>query len=131
MKAEKNIKPTESELEILSVLWNLKQGTVRAVHDIISKNKECGYTTTLKLMQIMHEKKLVSRDDSKKSHVYKPAVTKEKTQGQFLSNLISHLFSGSGSQLVLQTLGNHQPNTEELKQIEDLIKEIKREREKQ
>ena len=78
MSATKYIKPTESELEILQVLWVKGLASVREVHEELSKTKEAGYTTTLKLMQIMNEKGLVKRDDSVKTHIYQPAVTKEK-----------------------------------------------------
>lgn len=78
MIKNKLLKPTESELEILTILWNKKSATVREVHEELLKNKDAGYTTTLKLMQIMFEKTLVTRDDSNKTHIYKPAVTKRK-----------------------------------------------------
>ncbi len=76
----KSIKPTESELEILQVLWQKGQATVREVHEVLTQTKEVGYTTTLKLMQIMHEKGLVLRDDSSRTHIYKAAYNKEHTQ---------------------------------------------------
>src|SRR6195952_2984111 len=98
----KNVKPTESELEILQVLWNEKAATVRTVHEELSKTKDSGYTTTLKLMQIMFEKGLVTRDDSNKTHIYTPAVTREKTQKQFVNKMIDSLFAGSSTNLVLQ-----------------------------
>ena len=82
--ATKYIKPTESELEILKILWNKESATVREVHAELSKTKESGYTTTLKLMQIMFEKGLVKRDDSNKTHIYEPAISKQRTQKQFL-----------------------------------------------
>ena len=72
----KYIKPTDSELEILQVLWNRGLASVREVHEELSKSKDAGYTTTLKLMQIMHEKGLVKRDDSVKTHIYQPAVSR-------------------------------------------------------
>jgi len=125
MKSNKYIKPTESELEILCVLWNLQKATVRMVHEELTRQKSCGYTTTLKLMQIMHEKKLVVRDESSKSHIYAPAVSKEQTQTNLVNNMIQNLFSGSGSQLVLQALGNHQPSKEEIDKIEDLLSAYK------
>src|SRR3954469_15640744 len=112
----KNTKPTESELEILQVLWNEQSATVREVHEELTKTKEAGYTTTLKLMQIMFEKGLVTRDDSNKTHIYKPAVTKEKTQKQFMNKMIDSLFSGSSAELVLQALGN-KTSAEELDKI--------------
>jgi predicted transcriptional regulator len=125
MLKEKALKPTESELEILSVLWDLKKASVRMVHEKLSEHKDSGYTTTLKLMQIMHEKKLVTRDDSSKSHIYEPAVSKENTQNQFLHRMIDNLFSGSSTELVLQALGHQNASQEELLKIEALIKTLK------
>lgn len=122
----KNTKPTESELEILQVLWNEQSATVRTVHEELLKNKETGYTTTLKLMQIMFEKKLVTRDDSSKTHIYQPAVTREKTQQQFLNKMINTLFAGSSSDLVLQALGEHNASEAELDKIQQLINQLKR-----
>ena len=84
MSTIKYIKPTESELEILQVLWDRGLASVREVHEELSKTKDAGYTTTLKLMQIMHEKGLVKRDDSIKTHIYQPAVSREKTQKHLL-----------------------------------------------
>ncbi len=118
-------KPTESELEILQVLWSKKEATVREVHKDILLHKEAGYTTTLKLMQIMFEKGLLTRDSSSKTHIYQPAVTKEKTQNLFLNRMIDSLFSGSPAQLVMQALGNHRASKEELEEISNYLKSIK------
>ena len=104
--ASKYVKPTESELEILQILWLKGLATVREVHEELAKFKDVGYTTTLKLMQIMHEKGLVKRDESMRTHVYQPAVNKEKTQKHLLTKMIDSLFGGSSTQLVLQALGN-------------------------
>jgi BlaI family penicillinase repressor len=124
--AEKVIKPTEGELEILQVLWNRGQASVREVHETILQYKEAGYTTTLKLMQIMYEKGLVSRDDSSKIHIYRANVSREKTQNQFVGKMISTLFGGSSTQLVMQALGNHVPNKEELEEIQQLLDNLKK-----
>jgi predicted transcriptional regulator len=121
----KSTKPTESELEILQVLWNEKTATVRTVHEELSKTKDSGYTTTLKLMQIMFEKGLVTRDDSSKTHIYQPAVSREKTQKQFLNKMIDTLFAGSSADLVLQALGGHDASAAELQQIQELITQLK------
>ncbi|MEP6675916.1 MAG: BlaI/MecI/CopY family transcriptional regulator [Ferruginibacter sp.] len=121
----KTNKPTESELEILQVLWDKGNATVRTVHEELSKTKDSGYTTTLKLMQIMFEKGLVSRDDSNKTHIYQPVVTRIKTQGQFLNKMINTLFAGSSAELVMQALGNHTASADELKKIEALIADLK------
>jgi BlaI family transcriptional regulator, penicillinase repressor len=117
MDAAKTIKPTESELEILGILWEKGPSTVREVHEILEQRKEAGYTTTLKLMQIMHDKRLLSRDTSSKTHVYEALVSQEKTQQQLLNKMIDTVFNGSASQLVMQALGNHRSSPEELDAI--------------
>lgn len=121
----KNIKPTEGELEILQVLWQKGKATVREVNETILLTKDAGYTTTLKLMQIMFEKGLVKRDDSAKTHIYEPNVSKEKTQSQFVGKMISNLFGGSSSQLVMQALGNQVPSKDELEEIQKLLDNLK------
>ncbi|HNA92280.1 MAG TPA: BlaI/MecI/CopY family transcriptional regulator [Chitinophagaceae bacterium] len=122
------IKPTESELEILQVLWSHGTATVRDVHEELSKTKDVGYTTTLKLMQIMHEKGIVKRDDSMKTHIYQPAINKEKTQKHLLNKMIDNLFGGSPTQLVIQALGDnqHKANREELDKIQALLDSLKK-----
>lgn len=122
----KKLKPTESELEILQILWDKENATVREVHEELSKNKDSGYTTTLKLLQIMFEKGLVTRDDSSKTHIYQPAVTKQKTQKQFLDKMINTLFSGSSTQLVLQALGNQKASKDELDEIQKYLDNLKK-----
>ncbi len=120
----KNTKPTEGELEILQVLWDRQSATVRDVHDELLKQKDSGYTTTLKLMQIMFEKGLVTRDSTNKTHIYQPNVSKEKTQNLFLNKMINTLFSGSSAQLVMQALGNHKTSKEELDEIRNYLNSI-------
>lgn len=122
----KNLKPTESELEILTILWNKEKATVREVHEELSKTKESGYTTTLKLMQIMFEKGLVKRDDSNKTHIYEPAISKQRTQKQFLDKMINTLFAGSATQLVLQALGNQKSSKGELEEIQKYLDNLKK-----
>ncbi len=123
----KYIKPTESELEILQILWGKGLATVRDVHETLSKTKDVGYTTTLKLMQIMHEKGLVKRDESMRTHVYQASVNKEKTQKHILGKMIDSLFGGSSTQLVLQALGTEAKATpEELEQIQQLLDNLKK-----
>lgn len=124
--SNKLIKPTEGELEILQVLWERGQASVREVHETILLSKEAGYTTTLKLMQIMFEKGLVTRDDSSKVHIYKPNVSKEKTQNQFVGKMINSLFGGSSTQLVMQALGNNKPSKDELDEIQQLLDNLKK-----
>jgi BlaI family penicillinase repressor len=126
MAVTKTIKPTESELEILQILWQRGLATVREVHEELAKTKDVGYTTTLKLMQIMHEKTLVKRDESMRTHVYQPAVNKEKTQRHLLGKMIDSLFGGSSTQLVLQALGEQKASPEELAQIQTLLDNLKK-----
>jgi BlaI family transcriptional regulator, penicillinase repressor len=126
--AAKYVKPTESELEILNILWLRDLATVREVHEELAKSKDVGYTTTLKLMQIMHEKGLVKRDESMRTHIYHPAVNREKTQKHLLDKMIDSLFGGSSTQLVLQALGSGEQkvSAEELAQIQTLIDNLKK-----
>lgn len=124
-KKDLYIKPTESELEILQVLWAEGKATVRKVHETLQDVKDAGYTTTLKLMQIMHEKGLVGRDDSGKTHIYYALVSKEKTQQHLLGKMMQTLFDGSPAQLVMQALGGQKPSPEEIEKIEALLKQLK------
>jgi predicted transcriptional regulator len=128
MSNTKYVKPTESELEILQVLWTKGMATVREVHEDLAKTKDVGYTTTLKLMQIMHEKGLVKRDDSIRTHIYQAAVNKERTQKHLLTKMIDSLFGGSPTQLVIQALGNgeHKASREELDKIQALLDNLKK-----
>ncbi len=128
MAAPKLIKPTESELEILQILWRKGLATVREVHEELGQNKDVGYTTTLKLMQIMNEKGIVKRDDSMRTHVYQAAVNKEKTQKHLLNKMIDSLFGGSSTQLVIQALGDdsHKTSKEELSKIQALLDQLKK-----
>jgi predicted transcriptional regulator len=122
----KKLKPTESELEILQILWEKENATVREVHEELSKHKDSGYTTSLKLLQIMFEKGLVTRDDSNKTHIYQPAVTKQKTQKQLLDKMINTVFAGSSTQLVLQALGNQKTSKDELDEIQKYLDNLKK-----
>jgi predicted transcriptional regulator len=126
--AAKYIKPTESELEILNILWMRDVATVREVHEELAKSKDVGYTTTLKLMQIMHDKGLVKRDESMRTHIYQAAVNREKTQKHLLNKMIDSLFGGSSTQLVLQALGSgdQKVSAEELEKIQSLINNLKK-----
>lgn len=119
-----NIKPTESELEILQVLWQKGNCTVRQVHEELAKNKESGYTTTLKLMQIMHDKGLVTRDSSAKTHIYNAAVTEKHTQKSAVEKMINTLFKGSAADLVMQALGHHKASKEELDEIKAYLQKF-------
>lgn len=120
------LRPTESELEILQVLWDKEKATVREVHEELCKFKDSGYTTTLKLLQIMFEKGLVKRDDSNKTHIYEPLVSRDHTQKQFVGKMVHSLFGGSTTQLVMQALGNTAPSKEELDEIQQLLDNLKK-----
>ncbi|MGF1925406.1 MAG: BlaI/MecI/CopY family transcriptional regulator [Bacteroidia bacterium] len=120
----KNVKPTESELEILQILWEKKQCTVRDVHETLAK-KDAGYTTTLKLMQIMHEKGLVERDTTAKTHLYKALLNQEKTQQQLVNKMIDNVFNGSAARLVMQALGNQNASKEEIDLIKEYLDKLK------
>ena len=120
----KQIRPTDSELEILNILWEKGSGTVRDVHEELEKNKDAGYTTTLKLMQIMHEKKLLKRDESSKSHVYTADVSQAKMKSQLVKGMIDTVFNGSATQLVMQALGSYKANAAELDEIKKYLKEM-------
>ncbi|SNC75008.1 Predicted transcriptional regulator [Hymenobacter gelipurpurascens] len=117
-------KPTESELEILQVLWQHGPSTVRFVNDELSKKRDVGYTTTLKLLQLMLEKVLVLREDSTKTHIYRAAVREEETQGLLLDRFVESAFGGSAMKLVMQALGNRNTSQEELQQIRRLLNDI-------
>ncbi|RZK81688.1 MAG: BlaI/MecI/CopY family transcriptional regulator [Pedobacter sp.] len=124
MTTANNPKPTESELEILQILWEKGECTVRDVHEILEKNKDAGYTTTLKLMQIMHEKGLVSRDTSSKTHIYKSLVNQEKTQQHLVNKMIDNVFNGSAARLVMQALGNHSASKDEIDSIKEYLDQL-------
>jgi BlaI family transcriptional regulator, penicillinase repressor len=116
-------RPTDAELEILRVLWELGPATVRQVHEAQSGTRDTGYTTTLKMMQIMAEKGLVTRDESARTHVYAARVSQESTQRQLLNDLVDRAFGGSAKELVLRALSSHTTSDEELKEIRKLIDE--------
>jgi BlaI family penicillinase repressor len=122
-----NNKPTESELDILQILWQHDTCTVREVNEELSKIKgtEIGYTTTLKLMQLMHEKGLVERDATNRTHIYKALLNQKKTQKNLVNKLINSAFNGSASQLVMQALSDHQSSPEELDAIKKYLDQLK------
>ena len=123
-------KPTDSELEILHVLWQQGPATVRQVNDQLNTLREVGYTTTLKLLQIMQEKGLVTRQEDGRSHIYAPAVPREETQSALLQQFVDTAFRGSAMQLVLQALGNHDASADELDEIKELIAKLEQQQPK-
>jgi BlaI family penicillinase repressor len=120
------IKPTESELEILQVIWEKGQCTVRDVHEELAQTKDAGYTTTLKLMQIMHDKGLVERDTTAKTHLYKALITRGQAQNTAIDKIISTVFNGSSSQLIMQVLSNQQASKEELEMIKNYLQTLEK-----
>jgi BlaI family transcriptional regulator, penicillinase repressor len=114
-------RPTEAELEILQVLWEHGACTVRDVHDVLHRRDRTGYTTALKLLQIMHGKGLVVRDDSQRAHVFRAAVSKEKTQKRFLLDLVQRVFDGSPSKLALEALGNARLSRRDADRLRELL----------
>jgi predicted transcriptional regulator len=117
-------RPTDAELTILRVLWDRGPSTVRQVHKVISQDNRTGYTTTLKLLQIMMEKGLVLRDESDWPHLYRPASTEEKTQKQLLSDLLDRAFAGSAGKLVLRALSTAKVSAQEREEIKKLLDEL-------
>jgi len=121
-------KPTDAELEILQVLWENGPSSVRFVNDELAEKREVGYTTTLKLMQIMFEKGLVARNTDARSHIYEAAIGRDATQRSLLGTFVDNVFSGSAMDLVMQALGNHKASKGELDQIKALIEKMENER---
>ena len=116
-----NLRPTDTELAILQVLWTRGPSTVRQVHEALSGARETGYTTTLKLMQIMAEKGLVTRDETARTHVYHAALTRDQTQRQLVSDLVDRAFGGSAAALVMQALSSYPASETELAEIQRLV----------
>jgi BlaI family transcriptional regulator, penicillinase repressor len=118
------LRPTDAELAILRVLWRRGPSTVRQVHESLSRDRETGYTTVLKLMQIMNEKGLVERDESERTHVYHAKFTEEQTQQRLVDDLLEKAFGGSASQLVMRALSAREASADELAQIRRLLDEM-------
>lgn len=120
------MKPTDAELEILHVLWANGPSTVRHVHETLSQSRDIGYTTALKLMQIMFEKGLLVREENNRSHTYTALVTEEDTQRTLVDRFVETAFRGSASKLVMQVLGQHKASREELDEIKALLNNLNR-----
>ena len=124
MAARLPSKPTEGELAILSILWSQGPCTVGQVQEALNKERDTGYTTALKLLQIMTEKGLVVRDESKRAHVYRAKFTEEQTQQQLVGDLLERAFGGSATRLVVQALSSRRASKKELGQIRNLLDEL-------
>jgi predicted transcriptional regulator len=114
-------KPTDAELEILSVLWMHGPSTVRQVHEQLDRDPPRGYTTILKLMQIMCEKGLVRRDDTQRAHIYEAAITREDARGTLLGHLMDRAFDKSAGKLIMQALATRPASAEELAEIRRML----------
>ena len=125
MARRKSSRPTDRELAILRILWDKGPSTVRDVNEAMNEDENTGYTTTLKLMQIMAKKGLVRRDDSQFKHVYRPALTEEKTQKQLVGDLLDRAFSGSAEKLVMRALSAKKVSAKELAGIRKMLDEFK------
>ena len=123
MKRAANIKPTTAELAILNVLWDKGPSTVREVHTALQDQKT-GYTTVLKLLQIMLEKGLVTRDSSSRAHIYESAFQAEDVQNKLVENLLTDAFQGSAKNLILRALSVKPSSPEELAEIRKLIDKL-------
>lgn len=121
MPKKPTIEPTRAELEILQLVWEHGPSTVRQIHDELSRRRKTGYTTTLKLMQIMAQKGLLQRDESTRTHLYRDAQPREKTQRQLVTTLIQRAFDGSAAGLVMQALSAQKTSAEELAEIRRLL----------
>ena len=127
-KTSSGTEPTKSELEILQVLWQHGPSTVRFVNDKLNEQKRAvQYTSTLKLMQIMTEKKMLTRDERNMKHIYTAALAEEKTKSYLLDKFVNTMFNGSASSLMMQLLGNKKTSKKELDAIRELIKKMDKE----
>ena len=113
--------PTGAELEILRVLWRSGPATVREVHDALGPRRRTGYTTVLKLLQIMHQKGLVARDEAERSHIYRARIGESVTQRRLLRDLTDRAFGGSAASLVMQALSTEKASAEDLAEIRRLL----------
>lgn len=119
-------RPTQAELEILCVLWQRGPSSVREVQQTMSETRTIGYTTVLKLLQIMAQKGLVARDERERTHVYRAALAQEQTQRQLLTDLLERAFDGSASQLILQALAARPASRDEMDEIRKVLDQAQR-----
>ena len=115
---------TEVELQILTVLWDRGPSTVREVHNALRKERDTGYSTTLKMMQVMIEKGLLLKDDDQRPQVYRPAMSQEQAQTQFVDDMIQRVFGGSADKLILRAVSSQHISRQDLEQIRRLLKKL-------
>ncbi len=118
------LRPTDAELEVLALLWKFGPSTVRFLNDKLNEKKPVGYTTTLKIMQIMTGKGILVRETDRRTHIYSATIKEEEVQEHLLDRLVSIAFDGSAQKMVMQALGNHRASAEELNEIKALIKKL-------
>ena len=121
-------RPTDSELAILRVIWRIGPATVREIHDEMESSSQVGYTTVLKLLQIMAEKGLVTRDESQRAHIYAAAAPAESTQQQLVGDLVERAFGGSALSLVMSALADRRADSRELAEVRELLERMEKER---
>lgn len=129
MSKESPAKPTTAELSILRVLWRRGPSTVREVHEVLDRERPVVYTTVLKMLQIMADKGLVTREDSARAHIFRPLVSEEGEQRRLVGDLVDRVFDGSAKKLVMQALSNHRATPEEIGEIRRLLDTLEGERE--
>jgi predicted transcriptional regulator len=122
------IKPTDSELEVLALIWQQGALTVRQIHDQIKRSRDIGYTTTLKIMQIMFEKGMLSRSKQGKTHLYNAVESQQKTQDGLVNKMVKTVFHGSAKDLVMQTLGSAKTSKAELEEIRTYLNKLEKEK---
>ena len=127
MSRPKSSKPTDAELSILKVLWRKGPSTVRDVQEALSVERRTGYTTALKLLQIMTGKGLVHRDETSRAHVYQPSSSEEETQQQIVGDLLDRVFGGSAMKLVLHSLTSQQATPQGIQQIREMLTKLEQE----
>jgi predicted transcriptional regulator len=126
MKQDPKVQPTPSELEILHILWTRGPSTVREIHEVLSQDKDVGYTSALKLLQIMTTKGLVTRAEEQRAHVYAATLPAEKTKQQFAADVLQRVFRGSASQLMQHVLSGRRGSKKEIEEIRRMLDEYER-----
>lgn len=124
MQEKQNSRPTPAEMEILQILWKKAPLSVREVNEQLNKTREVGYTTTLKIMQLMHDKNLLERESLGKKHIYSAILKQESVKKSMLDKILNGAFGGSTYDLVMEALGNYRASKEELESIKELIEKI-------
>lgn len=123
---ETHYHPSEGELEILQILWQHEPATVRFVHEQLSKSRDVGYTTTLKQMQRLHEKGILTRSEDGKTHLYSTTVPESEVQETLFKKMVNNVFKGSAIDLAMHALGSSNPSAKELRELEQLLQQMKK-----